>query len=32
MTSKSEVLNKFREFEANAVGETGQRIGTFAYR
>ena len=28
MTKKSEVLDKFREFEATVVGETGQRIGT----
>ena len=28
MTRKSEVLDKFREFEATVVGETGQRIGT----
>ena len=28
MTRKSEVLDKFREFEATVVGETGQKIGT----
>lgn len=28
MTRKSETLDKFREFEATVVGETGQRIGT----
>ena len=26
MTSKSEVLDNFCDFEANVVGETGQRI------
>jgi len=28
MTQKSQVIDKFREFEATVVGETGQRIGT----
>ena len=28
MIKKSQLLDKFREFEATVVGETGQRIGT----